>query len=327
MDTALTFTHDIQTARNKGLVTSALTLDIKGYFDFVNHKKLLTKMRQAHLPLPMVKWMASFLTKRQAAICLDGQCTKIKPVLNGLPQGSPILGPASSLYTADILTTMQNIATREHQYTRSLENISPTTMAMYIDDGNIWVSSSSLSTNIQILQAAYKTVSKQLANSGLSIDTNKCELIHFTRRKHDRNEKPSIKIPNTQGTNTTTIAPAPHIKWLGITFDSNLNFHEHIRKTALKAENALGGLYMLGNTLKGLSAHHFRLLYTQTIRPIINYAAPTWAAGTKTQIKPLVKVQNKALRLICTAFRTSPIHALEIEAAIPPLDIHLETVK
>jgi hypothetical protein len=216
---------------------------------------------------------------------------------------------------------------KEHQYTCSLENISPTTMAMYIDDGNIWVSSSSLNTNVQILQAAYKTVNKQLANSGLSIDTNKCELIHFTRRKRDRNEKPSIKIPNTQGTNTTTIAPAPHIKWLGITFDSNLNFHEHVRITAIKAENALGGLYMLGNTLKGLSAHHFRLLYTQTIRPIINYAAPTWAAGTKSQIKPLIKVQNKALRLICAAFRTSPIHALEIEAAIPPLDIHLETVK
>jgi hypothetical protein len=120
---ALTFTHNIQTARNKGLVTSALTLDIKGYFDFINHKKLLTKMRQAHLPLPMVKWMASFLAECQAAICLDGHCTKIKPVLNRLPQGSPISGPASSLYTADILTLMQNIATREHQCARSLEKI------------------------------------------------------------------------------------------------------------------------------------------------------------------------------------------------------------
>jgi hypothetical protein len=113
-DAALIFTHDIQTARNKGLVISALTIDIKGYFDFVNHKKLLTKMRQAHLPLPMIKWMKSFLSERQAAIYLDGHCTNIKPVLNGLPQGSQISGPASSLYTADILTHMQNIAMRGH---------------------------------------------------------------------------------------------------------------------------------------------------------------------------------------------------------------------
>jgi hypothetical protein len=229
---------------------------------------------------------------------------------------------------ADILTLMQNIATREHQCTCSLEKISRTTMAMYIDDGNIWVLSTPLNTNIQIPQVAYKAISKQLAKSGLSIDTNKCELIHFTRRRCDTNVEPSIKIPNTQGTtNMTTILPSPHIKWLGITFNSKLNFHEHVRRTASKAENALRGLYMLGNMLKGLSAHHFRLLYTQTIQPIINYAAPTWAAGTKTQIKPLIKIQNRVLRLICAAFRTSPIYALEIEAAIPPLDIHLETIK
>jgi hypothetical protein len=163
---------------------------------------------------------------------------------------------------ADILTLMQNITTGEHQYTCSLENISPPTMAMYIDDGNIWVSSSSLNSNIQILQVAYKAVSKQLAKSGLSIDTKKCELIHFTRCKCNTNEELSIKIPNTQGMNTTMILPSPHIRWLGITFNSKLNFHEHIHRTALKAENSLRGLHMLGNTLKGLSAHHSRLQTT-----------------------------------------------------------------
>jgi hypothetical protein len=183
-DTALTFTHNIQTAHNKGLITLALTIDIKGYFNFVNHKKLLTKMRQTHLPPPMIKWMKSFLSEHQAAICLDGQCTNIKPVLNRLPQKYPISKPASSLYTADILTHMQNIATREHQSAHSLENISPTTMVMYIDDGNIWVSSLSLKTDAQILQAAYKAISKQLTKSGLAINTKKCKLIHFTRHKH-----------------------------------------------------------------------------------------------------------------------------------------------
>jgi hypothetical protein len=101
-------------------------------------------------------------------------------------------------------------------------------MVMYINDGNIWVSSSSLKTNTQILQAAYKAVSNQLAKSGLSINIKKCELIHFTRCKSDTNDLPPIKISNTQGMNTTTIQPSPHIKWLGITFNSKLNFHKHI---------------------------------------------------------------------------------------------------
>jgi retron-type reverse transcriptase len=54
-DAALTLTHNIQDAQNKGLVTTALTLDIKGYFDFINHKNLLSKMRNTKLLLPMVK--------------------------------------------------------------------------------------------------------------------------------------------------------------------------------------------------------------------------------------------------------------------------------
>ncbi|PPQ83048.1 hypothetical protein CVT25_005209, partial [Psilocybe cyanescens] len=51
-----------------------------------------------------------------------------------------------------------------------------------------------------------------------------------------------------------------------------------------------------------------------------------WWKGTKKQTIPLEKVQHRALRLICAAFKTTPIAALEIEASIPPikhqLDLH-----
>jgi hypothetical protein len=219
---------------------------------------------------------------------------------------------------------MHKIAKKEHKANRTIDKITPTTMVMYIDDGNIWVSSLSLNTNTLILQAAYKTVRNWLTKNGLSIDTKKCELIHFTRHKKDQNNLPSISIPNESEDNTIMIAPSPHIKWLGIVFDSKLNFQEHIRKVTTKANSALRGLYMLGNTMKGLSANHFHLLYMQTICPIINYAAPVWFSGTTSQIRTLIIVQNKALRLISAAFRTSPTYALEIETAIPPLDIHLK---
>ena len=49
------------------------------------------------------------------------------------------------------------------------------------------------------------------------------------------------------------------------------------------------------------------------------YACPMWWNNTKRQALPLDKVQRKALCLICTAFRTMPTEALEIEASIPPI--------
>ena len=44
-DAALTFIHDIEAACNFGCPTSALTFDIKGFFDFVNHQRLLHVMK------------------------------------------------------------------------------------------------------------------------------------------------------------------------------------------------------------------------------------------------------------------------------------------
>ena len=41
----------------------------------------------------------------------------------------------------------------------------------------------------------------------------------------------------------------------------------------------------------------------------------------------LSSVQNKALRLICAAFRTTPIRAMEVEAALPPIRLQLDYLR
>ena len=63
-DAILTFMHDIHNSWNHGLATSALTfdIDIKGYFNFVNHERLLNKMKKCYIPLELVKWTANFLS-------------------------------------------------------------------------------------------------------------------------------------------------------------------------------------------------------------------------------------------------------------------------
>jgi len=54
-DAILSFTNDVHCAWNHGKVTSALTFDIKGYFDFVNHDKLLCELRRKGISLEYVK--------------------------------------------------------------------------------------------------------------------------------------------------------------------------------------------------------------------------------------------------------------------------------
>ena len=45
----------------------------------------------------------------------------------------------------------------------------------------------------------------------------------------------------------------------------------------------------------------------------------------KSRIKPLEKIQNQCLRRITGAYKRTPRAALEREAAIPPLDLYIDT--
>ena len=49
-DAGLSLIHDIHTARHKGLVSSMLTIDIKGFFDHVNHKRMVHVLRSKGFP-------------------------------------------------------------------------------------------------------------------------------------------------------------------------------------------------------------------------------------------------------------------------------------
>jgi hypothetical protein len=317
-DAITTFITDIQAAWNHGKVTSALTFNIKGYFDFVNHNRLLCELRRKHLPLEYVKWTASFLSNREAAICIDGRVGAMLPVKNGIPQGSPVSPILASFYSAELIESFTHpIPAPLPDPTTCPSQPTPTNIIMYVDDGKIYVSSKSLETNVILLELAYKEVETWLLNAGLAPDLSKREIMHYSRRKkYDCN--PSISLVDYDGI-TRTIVPDKYVKWLGVHFDRKLLFNHHVKILAARGENSVNSLNMLANTIRGLSHNYLRRLYLSCVVPKILYACPTWWNNTKRMAKPLEKVQRKALKLICAAFKTTPTYALEIEASIPPI--------
>ena len=158
-------------ARDKGLVTSSLTFDIKGYFDFVNHKRLLNVLREKRVPLPMVQWVASFLQDREASICLDGKLSSCKPVHNGVPQGSPVSGILSAFYSTGLIEFMQGrrAAREELMQEDNPSSVAPT-LFLYVDDGRITVHSDSLELNTEELRYSFTLVRQWFNGAGLQPD-------------------------------------------------------------------------------------------------------------------------------------------------------------
>ncbi|KAF5318585.1 hypothetical protein D9619_010813 [Psilocybe cf. subviscida] len=83
---------------------------------------------------------------------------------------------------------------------------------------------------------------------------------------------------------------------------------------------------MLGNSSRGLSPSHKRLLYRSCVIPIATYGFRLWyfaGAKNKTAIKTLNKMQRQAALWITGAFRTSPGGGIEALAGLMPLHMTL----
>jgi len=111
---------------------------------------------------------------------------EISNIENGIPQGLPASPILASLYLAGLLDLFKPNPNTDLQGLPLPDKPTVTTLFMYVDDSKLTVSSKSLETNIKLLAAAYYRVNQWLQKVGLTLDKDKQELMHYTRRQQDR---------------------------------------------------------------------------------------------------------------------------------------------
>ena len=315
-DAGLSLVHDIELAWKHGKVASFLAIDIKGFFDNVNHRRMVKVLWEAGFPLPVVRWVESFLSDRSASIRLDDFSSPMSPIDIGIPQGSPCSPVLSVLYSAALIALVQ-----DHGFLHSPISI-PTSPRSYVDDLGLLVISDSLVDNVTTLRKGLLVVVRKLKTMGMSIDISKLEIQHFSRRRKD-DHAPTLKI--CLYGEDISVTPVAIMRWLGIYLDRKLSFRAHMRIMTNRTSSVVNGLRCLANTVRGLSQSNLRLLYQTCAFPVLSYASIIWFREDRRQkglLKMMDTAQNKALRLICGAFRTTQQHALRTLSHIPPI-IHL----
>jgi ribonuclease HI len=314
IDAAMSLAHEIDKAMNSKQTYSVLFMDVKGAFDNVSKHRPLTTMQELGVPAVVRNWTSHFLSQRSTALTFDGLKDEQRAVLTGIPQGSPASPILFLLYIRPLFDAINS------------RHGAAIWMPSYIDDVALCVSGPTRVANARLLEDAAQTAFSWAASNAVLFDDSKTEMLHFDRkRKNDYEPQESVTLPNGTVVPPGTKGVAPDVvRWIGIWFDRKLTFRHHVTVKAASGKRAMGMLQRMANTEAGLSPAAVRQLYVSCILPVMTYGAEIWYHKQRTLYQKLETVQNDALRKILGAFRTTPIGAMQNDAALPPMDVRLE---
>ncbi|KAJ1299446.1 hypothetical protein OPQ81_002694 [Rhizoctonia solani] len=232
-DAGLCMTHDIRTCWAQKKEVTLLTLDVSGYFNNVDHARLIYTLDRLGYSDQICNWLWSYLTSHTAQFRVDGTlCPQLQLPLVGAPQGSLLSPVLSSLYSIPLLAASSD--PQAHSFA-------------YIDDFTILAYSHSHQENITIIQDIITRINNNACKLGLEFELPKSELIHFIRPHSKCNSNPTLTISNS-GTDVV-IHPCDVIRWLGFYLDRKLNFKEHVKNMATRALGTIASLRMLANSI------------------------------------------------------------------------------
>ena len=260
---------------DKDIYTPGVFIDLSKAFDTVDHKILLKKLSHYGIKNESLDWVTCYLSNRKQFIGYNvNSKSALLDIVCGVPQGS-IPGPwLFLLYINDI-----------PQASKLLDPI------MFADDINSFYSGKDI-------HSLFNTVNNELSNishwfnsnkSSLNADKTKFTLFHKVRQRDNIPVVlPTLKI------NNTLIKQVDHIKFLGVLFDGNLTWENHINLIENKISKSLGILlrakFLLNQKCRKNVYFSFRNSY-------INYGNITWGSTYKTKLKKMFTYQKKQLEL------------------------------
>ena len=104
-----------------------------------------------------------------------------------------------------------------------------------------------------------------------------------------------------------TIKVIKEATFLGIIFDSKLNFLSHIKSLKTKCLKALNSIIYVSSTKWGGNQKTLLNVYRALVRSKLDYGSIIYGSARKRYLKILYTVHHQGLRLAQGAYRTSPI--------------------
>ena len=267
------FTDDITKNMENGKQTDVLIMDFSKAFDKVSHSLLLHKLDHYGIRGKTNRWIQSFLTGRSQSVVVEGHKSQSVDVESGVPQGS-VLGPSLFLlYINDIPTGIDS------------------TVRLFADDTVVYLTISS-DKDCSVLQADLAKLQEWETRWKMAFHPDKCNVLSITRKK-----KP---IDHAYMLHNQILQHVTSAKYLGVTFNTDMDFGQHINTITNKASSTLG---FLRRNLNIGSVKVKTEAYQTYVRPTVEYASTVWDPHDKNDIRRLEMVQRRSARFVTNRYR------------------------
>ena len=212
--TTLLSVHDhFIKAMSRQQVTCCLTLHyLSAAFDTKYHSILLERLSScSDVTSTALCWTKSYLLNRSFYVNIENSKSSVFQLLYGVPQGSD-LGPLLFiLYTTPLSTVISNSSANHH---------------LYADDTQLLLSFSTADFSYKIthLENTISNVYNWMSSNFLSLNPSKTKFLIISFLQYlSKLSNPTIHLPND-----VTLTPVDSARNLGVIFDNNLTFSQHI---------------------------------------------------------------------------------------------------
>src|ERR1700733_679094 len=286
----------LKSLKNKESVL-AVFIDFERAYDMLHVPTLLRKLHKLGIYGNITKWIKNFISNRTFQVKVGTELFDKLLQENGTPQGS-IISPLLFLLMINDIT-------------KGPDDVN---LSLFADDSAVYLGNKSVKwLEIQI-QKSLDAIEKWCNENGFKISIAKTTGVLFTRKMNQK-FKINLKVGDKY------IKMDNKAKFLGVIFDSKLNWNSHIEYIIEKCKKRLNLMRAVSGNSWGASKKSMLTIYKALIRPILDYGDVAYASASKTTLNKLNHIQTEALRLSCGAPKGTAASALCNECGEVPLQL------